>query len=314
VKLDVAAVGVDFSAGSFAALRLARRISRAGSTIRLVHVVDDAIFYRGPTYGDLAVQESLYRDLTAGARAELDAFAEELRVGGFIVENVVKVGRPADAILAAAESADLIALGTHGRGALGRLLIGSVAEEVARRSPIPVLVVREGTEEKPTERVLLAVDPTGPSRDAIVAAAHLAERLGARLEAIHAAHMPPVLPSMVPYADTGALERASVLLERHFEAAPALINGLVKKTIGREVKVHVVSGAPAHEIARHAGPRDLVVCGTHGRTALGRFVFGSVAAKLLRETPCPLLIVRPCEDETAREELAAAVAQPASAR
>ncbi len=311
MKLDVAAVGVDFSAGSLAALRLAKKVSRAGSTIRLIHVVDDAIFYRGPTYGDPVIQESLFRDLTTGARSELDAFAEELRVTGFTLENVVEVGRPADTILAAAEGADLIALGTHGRGAIGRFFLGSVAEEVARRSPIPVLVVREGTEERPTERVLLAVDPTGPSRDAIVAGALLAERLGARLEAIHAAHMPPILPSMVPYADTRTLERASELLERHFEAAPALINGLVKKTIGREVKVHVVSGAPAHEIARHAGPGDIVVCGTHGRTALGRFVFGSVAAKLLRETPCPLLIVRPCEDETTREELAGAVAKPA---
>ncbi len=307
MDLNFLAVGVDFSAASLGAARLARQLASKGSTLRLVHVIDSAVFHRGPTYGDPAVAERFFRDLGRAAQGELDALAEEPRVSGLAIETVIRIGRPADQILAATEEADLVLMGTHGRGALGRVFLGSVAEEVVRRSAVPVLVVREGIEEKPIERVLLAIDPTGPSRDAIRAGAALADRLGARLEAIHAAHLPPVLP----YADSGALDEMAQVLERHLEAAPVLVKNMIEKTVGRDVKVHVVTGSPAAEIVRHAGPGDLVVCGTHGRSALGRFVFGSVAAKLLRETRCPILVVRPAEDESSRDELAlAATASP----
>jgi nucleotide-binding universal stress UspA family protein len=87
------------------------------------------------------------------------------------------------------------------------------------------------------------------------------------------------------------------VLERHLDIAPKLVEAAVQKAIGRPIKVRVVTGAPAHEIARNASPRDIIVCGTHGRSALGKLVFGSVAAKLLREAPGPLCIVRPAEDD-----------------
>src|SRR5581483_2918518 len=93
----------------------------------------------------------------------------------------------------------------------------------------------------------------------------------------------------------------------HLESAPALVQNVIAKSIGqRDVKVRVFSGSPADEIVRFATPRDLLVCGTHARSALGRFVFGSVAAKLLRHAPCPVLVVRPREDDEAKEELAQA--------
>src|SRR5581483_8991195 len=58
----------------------------------------------------------------------------------------VEVGRPAETItrVAAAESAQLIACGTHGRTGLARALFGSVAEQIVRLAPCPVLTVREG--------------------------------------------------------------------------------------------------------------------------------------------------------------------------
>src|SRR5579883_2089034 len=238
--MNFLAVGVDFSAGSLGAARLARKLAGKGSKLRLVHVIDSALFHHGPTYGDAAVAQRIFRDLGRSALTQLETLAEEPRVSGLAVETVVRIGRPADQILAATEKADLLLLGTHGRGVLGRVFLGSVAEEVVRRSAVPVLVVREGTEEKPIERVLLAIGPTGPSRDAIRAGAALAERLGARLEAIHAAHLPPVLP----YADSSAMTEMAEILDRHFEAAPTLVKNMIEKTIGQDVKVHVVTGPP----------------------------------------------------------------------
>lgn len=296
MRLDPVAVAIDFSHSSRAALKMARRLTlaREGSSIRLIHVIDSALFRRGPTYGDPAVAESVFADLIRGARLELDNFAaEELREAGVPVETVIKVGRPADVLLAASEGAGILIVGTHGRGFAGRLLLGSVAEEVVRRSAIPTLVARERPQE-PVARVLLAIDPMGPSRDAVQFGAILAEHLGAELEAIHAAYLPPVLP----YADKGDFLKLTDALEHHMESAPELLRKLVQETLGHPIKVHVVAGPPADEIARFAGLNDVVVCGTHGRSALGRLAFGSVATKLIRTAPCSVVVVRPTEDES----------------
>jgi nucleotide-binding universal stress UspA family protein len=82
---------------------------------------------------------------------------------------------------------------------------------------------------------------------------------------------------------------------RQLAEAPLTISSLVEKTAGRSVKVHVVTGTPAPEIVGLASSRDILVCGTHGRAGLERVVFGSVATKLMRSAPCPLLVVRPTE-------------------
>lgn len=78
------------------------------------------------------------------AEAYLAGIATGLRGRGLRVRPLVRVGDPARAILATAEAegATLIAMATHGRGGLGRLLFGSVTAQVMRASPVPVLTVR----------------------------------------------------------------------------------------------------------------------------------------------------------------------------
>ncbi len=78
----------------------------------------------------------------------LERLAARLRARGLKVETDEPAGPPAEAIVACAKRlhADLIALSTHGRGGLGRWVFGSVADEVAREAPCPVLLVREAAE------------------------------------------------------------------------------------------------------------------------------------------------------------------------
>lgn len=82
--------------------------------------------------------------LTAEAREYLATVAAELRGRGVRVETAVRNGEPVAEIVAAAREADadLIAMTTHGRSGLGRLLFGSVAEEVLRRAELPVFLMR----------------------------------------------------------------------------------------------------------------------------------------------------------------------------
>src|SRR5581483_7438413 len=111
VEFSVIAVALDFSASSLAALRRARALSARGATLRLIHVVDSAVFDRGPSYGDPHVLEHLHRDLLGAAEKELEALAEEPRVQGANVELAVRIGRPADEILRAAEGSELLVSG-----------------------------------------------------------------------------------------------------------------------------------------------------------------------------------------------------------
>jgi len=81
---------------------------------------------------------------TAAAQAHLDQVAERLRTRGLRTQTQVVVGKAADAIVEAARRQDikLIALATHGRGGLGRFVLGSVADKVVRSAFTPVLVYR----------------------------------------------------------------------------------------------------------------------------------------------------------------------------
>jgi universal stress protein A len=82
--------------------------------------------------------------LRGGAEQRMPAYVGIARAAGARARGLVVSGKPVDAILAAAEdvTAGLIVMGTHGRRGLHRLLLGSVAEAVVRRSEVPVMTVR----------------------------------------------------------------------------------------------------------------------------------------------------------------------------
>lgn len=133
-------VPIDFSETSKHALAYAQTFAKAlGAPIHLLHVIPDprsepwAIEATGVNLG--GVVESWKAD----AQQRLDELAVD--AAG---ERVVETGQPFPEITRYAEShgIDLIVMGTHGRGAVEHMLLGSVAEKVVRKSPCPVLTVR----------------------------------------------------------------------------------------------------------------------------------------------------------------------------
>ncbi len=128
-------------------------VSLAGALnakLALVHVVDLSVAGAAAAApleagaGPIATQEIVEAQEQSG-QVFLDRIAAEFPGGA--VETLLREGAPASDIVAAAQDwqADLIVVGTHGRGGLGRLVLGSVAESVLRDAPCPVLVVRHGT-------------------------------------------------------------------------------------------------------------------------------------------------------------------------
>ena len=143
-------VPVDGSATSELGLQEAMKLARlTGASVRLLHVVDVlslAIAGAGTAgvAGDMlaAVRES---GRTILRRAEASVQAAGLTVDTVLHENTS--GRVAEIVADEATSwgADLVVLGTHGRRGVGRLILGSDAEQVLRLSPVPVLLVRDKT-------------------------------------------------------------------------------------------------------------------------------------------------------------------------
>lgn len=140
-------VPVDFSRHSEAALHYAMALaSGLGASVDLLHVVEDPVA-AGAWSGELSIQNvsDLRRNLIEDAERRLEglrANAQEPKVPWLLM---VRMGQPADVIdeYARAFGVDLIVMGTHGRGGLAHLFMGSVAERVVRHAPCPVLTLSD---------------------------------------------------------------------------------------------------------------------------------------------------------------------------
>jgi nucleotide-binding universal stress UspA family protein len=137
-------VATDFSEPSATALNYGRDLARAyGATLHILHVTENTLLQYGPEIG-FAVPD-IQEDLDRRARQLLDAtVTDDDRRTLKVVAAIESAGNPAGAVVdyARTHAIDLIVVGTHGRGAVQQLLMGSVAERVVRTAPCPVLAVR----------------------------------------------------------------------------------------------------------------------------------------------------------------------------
>jgi len=143
------------------------------------------------------------------------------------------------------------------------------------------------------QRILLPVDFSAPSIAAMHYGLDLARSLGAKATLLHVYGLPNyVLPD-----GTALLANAEAIV-KITEAADRELKGLIADAEKHEDKVpldtKLVEGDPAREIIRIAGDEkyDLVVMGTHGRGFLERVLLGSVAERVVRKAPCPVLTLR----------------------
>jgi nucleotide-binding universal stress UspA family protein len=195
---------------------------------------------------------------------------------------------------AAKNDIDLIVMGTHGRRAPAHFLLGSVAAEVVRSAGCPVLTVREPAEPEAvteTARILVPVDFSKHSQQALSYGKHLAATNGATLQVLHVFEQ--ILPQAYQFVGQASLfEIDSDLRERSHQK---LLEAAAEAP-GPEVRTepHVVEGRATSSIVQFAtdNDSDLIVIPTHGLTGLSRFLLGSVTQKVVRRAPCPVLVVK----------------------
>jgi nucleotide-binding universal stress UspA family protein len=221
------------------------------------------------------------------ARGYLARIRKDLERDGVEAVPRLEFGRPADEILHLGDPKkySLVAMTTHGRTGLRRVLMGSVAEEVLRHSQVPLLLNRPGTRVGDWKRLVVSVDGSTASESILDEAARVALLLKATV------HVVRVTLPLLPTSDM------------FFEAPPPVIQdpqgyldgicdrlarqGLLAVPVARE-------GFAGQEIVRYAveiGAGLIAMC-TEGRTGVARLVAGSVAEEVLRSAPCPVLVRR----------------------
>lgn len=294
--------GTDLSPVSQANVEVAARMASAlQRPLHLVFVTGALVPEAEPTSeAERVFRERLHKRVDAAERA-LDKAAETAEALGPHVEKHVLGGRPWEAMIEYAEKVQpsVLAIGPHGhsgavrttRENIGEWLLGSTADRVVRHSKWPVLVGPRDPEEHARQvghgKWIVAVDFSDPSKRALKIAAELGHACEANLVVAHALSGP--FEGLEPMTD----EPFPPVAHGEKERVEAELLGFVKGEVEAEVDVHLRVGEPAHAIADSALALDakLIVMGTHGRTGLAHLLLGSVAERVLRRAPCPVLVV-----------------------
>ena len=263
--------------------------------------------------GPRGLQPHEYQDLLDRRREELLTLVDAaVRRAGVDVDVIAKVaeGDAPEALMAAAEDADMLVLGRRRLGRLGRLVLGSVSSEVVERAELPVTVVRTlGSDDDgaaPAEsgapgapgsssggegrrRVVVGVDTSGSSMLALRHAAEVAAHTGAVLEAVFAWQITTLAP--LP----GSWGWAPPLGEYEGFAARSLDEAIAAAELAlpaEQIQRSVIHKSPAAALIDASSGADRVVVGARGLGGFDRLLLGSVSRQVLEYASSPVTVVR----------------------
>ncbi|MCA9553117.1 MAG: universal stress protein [Myxococcales bacterium] len=292
MELSRVLVPVDFSRHSEGALRYGLVLAeRLGGRVHVMHATTAPSHLSSESVTRL-VQGSAVVTVEDLAREDAEAQMGPLlaRVGPSPVplSSEVVFDDPLAAVLEREHEADLVVLGTHGRRGFERWVMGSLAEKALRAVTAPLITYRwppEVAEPRPgvPRRILVPVDFSRCARTALALAGQLAAACGAELDLVHVIRH---------VSSMDGPRGAPFLAEARRQAEEEIAAFLAEIPEHEHVRVEV--GDPGHEVVRAAdeGGYDLVVMGTHGRSGVERLVLGSVAERVARHAPCPVLTLR----------------------
>jgi nucleotide-binding universal stress UspA family protein len=210
---------------------------------------------------------------------------------GIDAEVLYREGDPPEEVLAAVEGtgADLIVMGTHGRRGLSRLLMGSVTSHVILQSGVDVLVVKKpcSTCRGVYSSILVPFDASAQSKRSLARACALAKQDAATVTIMYVI---PRYEEMLDFMRTPQIEKSL-----RCEAERILGEGrALAQTLGVAAQVRIGEGHGGDEIARTVvkDRHDLVVMGTSGWRGVDKALLGSTAERVIRDAPCPVLVVK----------------------
>lgn len=273
----------DFSRSAL--IESANWIKRHGGRIILVN----AVFFDEEEFG--LAPEQREKRIEIGRKVCYQTKEKILSEFGITVESLVCEGDAPDVIvdIAQGKHADLIAMGTHGRKGLKRLLMGSVTSGVIVKSPVDVIVIKKpcsactGT----YSSILLPFDGSDFSKKALVRACELSKIDGA---AITVLYVIPRYEEMIGFFRTESI-RENLLGEANKILGSALE---IASGQGLSIKTEIREGQAADEITKAAADlkNDLIVMGTYGWRGVNKAIMGSSTERVIMNSGCPVLAVR----------------------
>ena len=293
-------VPLDGSAFAEAALPLALEISRrTGAKVHLATVLEPVTSFAYEGWEGAAVEwsEQYLEDVTSRIEGKAGGALTHAVLNGHTVETL---GREC-----AERSVDVVVMASHGRGALSRVWLGSVADGFVRQSPVPVVLVRPDDDAEPQtsfdhsfETLLIPLDGSDLSEDALAHGTEFGELFDSAYHLTRVVSYPvdiasPYLPHTAQLNQQimeDAKKGAGEYLEQHAETMRR--RGL-RVTTSVAVDAQAGNGILAEAEAVGA---DMVAMSTHGRKGFTRAILGSAADKVLRGLHVPLLLHRPEAD------------------
>jgi nucleotide-binding universal stress UspA family protein len=243
--------------------------------------------------------ECYLQDTVVRVKAQAEKYAEETgRAGNISVDYKILKGFPAEEIIDYADNnkTDLIILATQGKSGIRRWAMGNVANKVVSATRKQVMLIRaKGGQPDVSKvkltKVLVPVDGSYESESILKHVTYLASELDLSLSLLHMfSHGINSYPSV----------ESLRMLEKEKKQRKAYIDKLGSKLTAQGLRVEtifdeVTTGEEAGVIIKLAeeGGFSLVAMATHGRSGIGRWIFGSNAQKVLHEGSTPLLLVRP---------------------
>lgn len=292
-------VPLDGSAFAEAALPLALEISRrTGADLHLATVLEPVTSFAYEGWEGAAVEWS---------RQYLDDVLERIEgQGGGNIDHVVLNGHTVETLQEEAEAreADLVVMASHGRGALSRLWLGSVADGFVRQTHLPVILVRPEEDQEPVqdfthsfETLLIPLDGSHLSESAMEHATEFGELFDSAYHLTRIVSYPIDIAS--PYLPHTAQLNQQVM-EDAKKGAAEYLEGKAEEMRRRGLRVttSVVVDAQAGQgilAETEAVGADMVAMATHGRKGISRVMLGSAADKVLRGIHTPLLLYRPLD-------------------
>lgn len=280
----------DFSDYSYHAAKYAVAFAKKyGNAIHVLHVIEAR---KGYPYSKKVEHDALSQ-LEQTARDQLEEFKRSIEIPGLCVTCHVAKGKAWTKITeySQKENCSLIVIAAHGRAGLDRFVFGSVAERVVRYASTPCLIVKYPEQECVSDsyefsirRIMLPTDFSAEVEKALPYAISLCREFHALLLLLHVMEMPVVVPEFMP--DTGAVLGADT-----HEYAKELLNRVRNAITEVSVETSLRSGVPYREICAAVQEMnvDLILIPAHSTPGLVQAIFGSVAEKVVRRAPCPVL-------------------------
>lgn len=295
-------VGYDGSAGSQLAVEWAAETARQqGRRLTLMHSVNLATV---PAFPAMDVSQ-LEPSLENAAKSLVDEGAE--RAGASLdasqIETQYWLGSPAVQLVDASRDADLVVVGSRGRGRIRSGLLGSTSYAVAAHAHCPVVVVRGPEGEAPDDvpapprpgrdhDVVVGIDDSDAALRAVDAAAEVAEREGAVLHVVRVAH--PRSMEAWTYAETakGGTEETHALRDHAEQSVTRAANRVRAQHPKVVVTTEVLYGDAGHAVAELSAGAGLLVVGSRGHGGFTGMLLGSVSHRVIHDATCPVMVVR----------------------